>query len=120
MSFVLGSSVLGTAALGNDYKKYKAKIFDGTSWKTYKTVIINNLIVPTNAIVDSNDVPILTSDGEFLLVDENTTGLTAEYTYSDPVYYTPYIVKEDVISSVYSSDGGIVYHAANSPIYVKY
>lgn len=95
--FILGSSTLGSSAtLGTNFKSYKVKIYDTTTntWKTYRPVIINNLTIPTNAVVDENNNPILTNDKKFLLVDENTEGLTAEYVYADCVSYKAYIIKE--------------------------
>lgn len=102
------------------FTKYKVKIYNGTSWKTYKPVIINNITVPTNAIVDVNDVPILTSDGEFILVDENTTGLTAEYIYADSISCSAYIEENGTTATnvVYSTNG-IIYSDNGSPLYYK-
>lgn len=117
-AFVLGSSKLGINTLGADfrYKKYKVKIYDGTTWKTYKPVIINNLTVPTNALVDINDVPILTSTGEFILVDENTKGLTPETIYADCIFYNAYIAVAPC--NIYSTNGDIIYLGANQPVYI--
>lgn len=119
-SFVLGQSTLGTSAtLGTRFKTFKVKIYDTTTstWKTYKPVIINNLTVPTNAVVDKNNTPILTSNGDFILVDENTTGLTAETIYADCVSYKAYIFKDP--SQIYSSDGNIIYSDNNQPVYIR-
>lgn len=122
MSFILGTSKLGSEALGasstsNHFNKYKVKIYNGTTWKTYKPVIINNITVPTNAIVDINDIPILTSDGEFILVDENSTELTAEYVYADGIKYAAYIAGDATAANIIYSSNGIVYSSNGSPIY---
>lgn len=101
------------------FTKYKVKIYNGTSWKTYKPVIINNITVPTNAIVDANDVPILTSDGEFILVDENTAGLTAEYVYADNISYSAYIEDSATATNIIYSTNGIIYSDNGSPLYYK-
>ncbi len=126
-SFILGTSVLGASTLGAEfkYKKYKVKIYNGTTWKTYCPVVINNLAVSTNAIVDVNGVPILDSNNEFLLVSENTEGLTAAYTYADGVKYaayiygandgsTPVVVAKNV---VYTQDGNKVYRGQDQLVY---
>lgn len=102
------------------FAKYKVKIYNGTTWKTYKPIIINNITVPTNAIVDVNNIPILTSEGEFLLVDENTTGLTAEYIYADSIKYSAYILKDDTTpSNIIYSTFGAIYNDEGSPVYYK-
>lgn len=118
-AFVLGSSKLGATALGADfrYQKYKVKIYDGTAWKTYRPIIINNLTVPTNALVDINDVPILTSTGEFILVDENTEGLTPEAIYADCIPHKAYIAIAP--RNVYTADGNVVYLGVNQPVYIN-
>lgn len=72
-----------------------------------------DMVVPTNAIVDVNNVPILTSDGEFILVDESTEGLTPEYVYSEWANYTSYI-NTKATSAVAQN---VIYSSANNPVY---
>lgn len=93
MSFILGTSTLGAASLGNNFKKFKAKIYDATTgtWKTYKPVIINEITLPSNVVVDENNIPIKTLDKKFLLVNENTPNLTGSFLYYDPIKYIPMI-----------------------------
>lgn len=93
MSFTLGISTLGTQSLGNDFKKFKAKIYDATTgtWKIYKPIIINEIILPSNVVVDENNVPIKTLNKKFLLVNENTPNLTGSFLYYDLIKYIPMI-----------------------------
>lgn len=91
-------------------KKYHALIYNG-GWHSARSIVIRKLLVPTNAIVDVNDVPILTSDGEFILVDESTEGLTPEYIYTDYRQYVPYFV------SLLDTPDNIVYLGTGKPVY---
>lgn len=88
MAFILGQSALGAASstLGDvyencDFTKYKVRIFDGTTWKTYKPIIVNS----------------------------NT----------DTIQYCAYIGGSIESETVYAAGGTKVYHAINSPVYIK-
>lgn len=92
-------------------KKYHALIYNNNNWRGARSVIIRSLLVPTNAIVDVNDIPILTSDGEFILVDESTEGLTPEYIRTDYCQYVPYF------TSLLDMPDNVVYLGLDKPAY---
>lgn len=124
-SFVLGQNVLGASATSNtpEYVFFKTRIYHNNKWCKATIKVMIDMVVPTNAIVDVNNVPILTSDGEFILVDESTEGLTPEYIYSEWTNYASYInakitsaVAQNVI---YSSANTPAYYSNNQPIYYK-
>lgn len=92
-------------------KKYHALIYNNNNWRGARSVIIRRLLVPTNAIVDVNDIPILTSDGEFILVDESTEGLTPEYIRTDYCQYVPYF------TLLLDTPDNVVYLGPDKPAY---
>lgn len=107
-------------------KQFKARMYLNGKWRKAKPYVRYGLVIPTNAVVDVNDIPILTSDRQLILVDENTTGLTAEYTYYDWECRSAYIAvplgadeEEEEQAIVYSSAYTPVYIGPNQYVYIK-
>lgn len=116
-AFVLGSAILGETVLGAsnvetfaNFQKVQPYIYKDGEWRKAIAYITQIITVPENAIVDINNEPILTSDGQFILVDENTEGLTAEYSYKEWMPHLAHINIEEI-------DANVIYAGVNQPVY---